>query len=513
MNFKIKKASMIRPITVMAVALVTLVGLTSCSDWLDVKGENIQKEEDQFKNYKGFRDALTGCYMEMASTSAYGQKLTMTDVEDMASLWYCPESYANDKPASYELHTHQYAKDNARAGIKTIYAQLFKIISSANVILNNIKENGANIGDSQAREMIEGEAYAIRAYCQLDVLRLFGQVPGGTTQVRLPYSETSSLETQPAYYDYDAYVDKLEADLTAAETLLKDNDPVMSQTFNALNHPSSTVEDNYKYYRQARLNYWAVRALHARMDLYVGRTEQAHDIAMEIIQAKGADGNALISLSGISDFKAGYRALPSECLFYLSRYDINSVANSLLVGGRSVHVSTSSYFITTDELTELYASLPGATASHNRYLNEWNRATVDAYSTVRPTLKKYWYDEDNSNFTSVLLTTKLQVIPMLRLSEVYLIAIETRNSLTEVQSLYDTYMNACAFTLYQPFTSVEAARKEMMNEYRREFFGEGQMFYVYKRLRATTMMNNAAAISQNDYIVPLPQTEYEPTTK
>ena len=38
---------------------------TSCDDWLDVRGENIQKENDQYENYKGFRDALTGCYMQM----------------------------------------------------------------------------------------------------------------------------------------------------------------------------------------------------------------------------------------------------------------------------------------------------------------------------------------------------------------------------------------------------------------------------------------------------------------
>ena len=50
----------------------TLALTTSCDDWLDVRGENIQKEKDQYESYKGFRDALTGCYMEMANTDAYG---------------------------------------------------------------------------------------------------------------------------------------------------------------------------------------------------------------------------------------------------------------------------------------------------------------------------------------------------------------------------------------------------------------------------------------------------------
>ena len=42
--------------------------LMSCDDMLDIRGENIQKEQDQFETYKGFRDALTGCYMQMGST-------------------------------------------------------------------------------------------------------------------------------------------------------------------------------------------------------------------------------------------------------------------------------------------------------------------------------------------------------------------------------------------------------------------------------------------------------------
>lgn len=505
MNIKIRKTS-VRCLALLAMALLTL---SSCSDWLDVKGGNIQKEEDQFGNYKGFRDALTGCYMEMASKSAYGQNLTMTDVEDLASLWVVDES----ETMRYQLYNHDYTSDEARAEIKTIYAKLFTIIASANVILKNIKDNGSNIPDAQARAMIEGEAYAIRAYCQLDVLRLFGQVPGGTTQVRLPYSETTSIDNQPAYYDFNDYVAKLDADITAAETLLKDNDPVMSQTFTALNNPTSNVEDNYKYYRQSRLNYWAVRALHARMALYVGQTQQAHDIAMEIINAKGADGNALISLSGISDLQQGYRALPSECLFYLSKYDVNSTANAVLLGGRNVQIRSYYYYVSSDMLEALYSSIPGATASHNRYINEWDRTKKDPFGKICPTIKKYWYDETDDNLSTSYLTTKLQIVPMLRLSEMYLIAIETSNDLTEIQSLYDTYMKSCAYTLYTPFASVDAAHAEMENEYRREFYAEGQMFYVYKRLHATTMQNNGTAMTEKDYIVPLPLTEYEPTTK
>ena len=47
--------------------------VSSCGEWLDVRGENIQKEKNQYETYKGFRDALTGCYMTMSDNSIYGK--------------------------------------------------------------------------------------------------------------------------------------------------------------------------------------------------------------------------------------------------------------------------------------------------------------------------------------------------------------------------------------------------------------------------------------------------------
>lgn len=490
--------------------------MSSCEEWLDVRGENIQKEQDQFEDYKGFRDVLTGCYMSLGSTDIYGQRLTMTDIESLADLWYNTSSYENNYPDKYYLSIHDYSKDEPRVAIKAIYGGLFNTIATANVILKNIEEKGNNITNSKARNVIEGEALAIRAYCQLDVLRMFGQLPnGGTKTVNLPYSYTTSIDEMPAWYGYNKYVELLTADITKAEELLKGSDPIFDMTFTQLNNPGSTAEDEFLYYRQARLNYWAVRALHARMALYTGQKAEAHKIAMDIINAKGADGNALISLSGISDLQKGYNGLPSECLFYLSKYDLKTYANRLLIGGNDTQSRDVNYTLSANMLTDLYASIPNATASHNRYLNLWNQNTKNTSQRVTPSLKKYWYDDNNMSSTLVSsnaneLVTKFQIIPMLRLSEIYLIAMETSTDLAEAQSLYDTYMTSCSFTLYEPFSSLEDLQTELVNEYRRELFGEGQMFFTYKRLGATKMLWNNNVIKEDDYIVPLPATEFDP---
>ncbi|MGN0280857.1 MAG: RagB/SusD family nutrient uptake outer membrane protein [Prevotella sp.] len=480
---------------------------TSCDDWLDVRGENISKENDQFENYKGFRDALTGCYMAMGDADAYGQSLTMTDIENMANLWYIEDSYKTGRPVKYYLSHHDYSDDNVRPVVKAIYAKLFNIVASANVLLKNIDEKGGAVDEKTAMKVIEGEAYAIRAFCQFDVLRLFGQLPkGGVEQVSLPYSYTTGINERPSYYGYSEYVSLLKKDIEKAESLLKDSDPIFQQTFTQLNNPAN-ADDDFMCYRQSRLNYWAVRALHARMALYIGETSEANAIAREIISAKGADGNNVISLSATSDLNNGYNALPSECLFYLSKYDVNTYANNLLIGGLTAQVRDDNYFLSSDMLTQLFASLPGSTASHNHYLYLWNRSVKNPSGVVRPAIKKYWYDELSAD--SYTLTTKRQIIPMLRLSEIYLIAIETAGNLSEAQDLYDAYMRDRQFTIYEPFATLDAVKAEMTEEYRREFFAEGQMFFCYKRNAAKSMMWCDDEIKEEDYILPLPSTEIQ----
>lgn len=500
--------------TVLVSAALSM-GLSSCSDWLDVRGENIEKEQDMYAKYKGFTAALVGAYMDMASTSIYGQDLTMTVSEELANLWE-DNSNKENYPLRYECTHHEYDGDKIKSEMKSIYGKLFNVITSANVIIKNAEANPGSFPSEKAKAVVLGEAYAMRAYCQLDVLRLFGQMPqNAQKKVRLPYSETSAIEDIPAYYDYADYVAKLKSDIEKAESLLKDNDPIFDYTFAQLNI-SNTVDDDSWHYRQSRLNYWAVRALKARMLMYVGEKAEAAKVAREIIAAKDKNGNAVIELSGASDLAKGYNGLPSECLFYLSKFDVNKYSTNRLIGVSSEVVSlTGAYFINIDQLNALYESLPNANASHNRYLNMWYRNARDNYNRTIATCKKYFFDESGMNgavsANNSNLVTKVQIIPMLRLSEMYLIAIEGAANVAEANSYYDTYMQECAMPIHPEFQNMDEVKAEMINEYRREFIAEGQMFYTYKRNAVKNVLWNKAEMGEAQYIIPLPSTEYDPS--
>ena len=92
----------------------------------------------------------------------------------------------------------------------------------------------------------------------------------------------------------------------------------------------------------------------------------------------------------------------------------------------------------------------------------------------------------------------------------YLIAIETTDNLNEANSLYDTYMRDRNTLLEEPaFKTLDEARNEVVNEYRREFIAEGHMFYTYKRLFMKSILWQVEEMSESDYIIPLPDREYE----
>ena len=60
-------------------------------------------------------------------------------------------------------------------------------------------------------------------------------------------------------------------------------------------------------------------------------------------------------------------------------------------------------------------------------------------------------------------------------------------------------------------TSVSQLESTLLNEYQKEFWGEGQLFFYYKRMNASSIFSafSGGNVNMNDtiYVVPLPQIE------
>lgn len=492
---------------------------SSCNDWLNIEQDTEKKADEMFNNYDGFKGALSGCYSDLAQTNLYGTRLTMSDTEALANLWYLryKDSYIATLQECYYLSLHQYDNTYAEDAIRSIYGAFFNTILEANMVIKGCHENGASIGSQQALAVVEGEAYAIRALCQMDVLRLFGQLPqNATKQVELPYSEVTSVRDKLQYYAYGDYVKKLEADLLHADSLLKKNDPAVTYSFSELAKFNAgdenqtvtvTIDDDFLQNRKNRLNYWAVKGLEARLYLYVGETQKAYEAATEIINAKAASGSRISVLSSAGDYGKSDPdfSSSSETLFSLYYYDLYDISYPLLSGGPSSDSQASGTVDTSFDpdkqlgissamKTDLFAGTN--TATDVRSLKMWMDSQTSQgfdYKTIR----KYYVKEEGD-------------IPIIRLSEIYLIAIETAPTLDESNALYKTYMESKGVAVKNVFTSKESLKAELEKEYRRELFAEGQMFYYYKRTGATRMWQaNDNDITEDDYILPLPSTEQQ----
>lgn len=484
--------------------------LMSCNNWLDVRPETEQKDEDQFSSVTGFFDALVGCYMSMADDDVYGQRLSYTDIELLANMWYIPESITSEE---YEdMSNHDYTTDDSRDAISAIYSGLFYAIAQANMVLENAEARGNDVFvDESMLNVVKGEAYAIRAYCQFDVLRLFGQMPqGGTQQVELPYNLGTGIDEMPAYYTFAEYVELLKSDLQQAETYLEENDPVYDNAFEDVS--GLNLASDYLYYRQSRLNYWAVKALQARVHLYLGETVDAYNAAKAIITGNG--GDPVRAMSGATDLPT-YRLCPNEFLFALSKYDISTVSTEVLLGatGNQYRLDGAYLALSPAMYTELYADLSTQyRVSYNRRNNWWGASEEPTTHESYSTLAKYYYDNTNGSMETSTLMNYYQWVPMLRMSEVYLIGMETTTDLNELNEWYVDYLEAhgISSTIVTPWASLEERQSFIFNEYRREFFGEGQMFYTCKRNASPYTWNSTTVVDEGDYVLPLPRTEYNP---
>ncbi|MEG2556746.1 MAG: hypothetical protein RSA53_11755, partial [Odoribacter sp.] len=56
---------------------------------------------------------------------------------------------------------------------------------------------------------------------------------------------------------------------------------------------------------------------------------------------------------------------------------------------------------------------------------------------------------------------------------------------------------------------LEDVWEELTKEWRKEFMGDGQMFFYYKRIGSTSIPYTSGTVDDNVYVLPLPQLEVD----
>ena len=254
-----------KTIIVNIVLCAMLCTVVACDSWLDTTPPSQVPEEDQFGDEFGFRQALIGCYIGMANENLYGKQLTWYSV-DMQSGQYTLHSQGQ----VYAMGTYQYTAQRSLTVLNTVWQRAYSVIANANNALKFI-DNRQDVLDPLSYRMIKGELLAIRGMLHFDMMRLYGygnlaNRTDKATKPTIPYVTVYDKEMTPQL-SYDETIKLVIKDLTDALGLL-DDEPITGK------HPADYYEalndDGFFSDRSFRLNYYAVKALLARVYMWEG---------------------------------------------------------------------------------------------------------------------------------------------------------------------------------------------------------------------------------------------------
>lgn len=451
-----------------------LILLSSCENWFDVEPRTEIKEEKLFSDENGYFDALIGVYTIMGKPSLYGDMLTMSLQDGIVQNYYVTSS----AHPLYYITKMDYENTRVRPSIDNIWNGLYNAIVNTNNIIANIEQSDRKIFSGENYNIIKGEALALRAYLHFDILRMFGpSFKMDKTKKCMPYVETVSKENTP-YSSPEEIIEKCTKDLKEALILLE-NDPITGNT--------SDYGNIYLMNRTTRMNIYAVQATLARIYHYAGNKTEALKYAQPFTEHE--------KLSLISNLTAVNtdRLLSQEIIFALFVDNISSWAEDHF-GSSNLGYDYFQYGFALDMVFEKNAGL-GLDIRYSALFNE----NASMYK-----LNKYLYN------TGDAYNAKYR-IPMLRLSEMYYIAAESTNNLEDAKTWLNDVRSARGLE-GKDFTSFEEIEKYLIDEYRREFYGEGQLFYRYKMLNADEIKIGYTTINlenkkEEAYILPLPEQE------
>ena len=481
------------------IILSLFVALTGCNDWLDVSPKADMKAEDLFGTEAGFRDALVGVYALMCGTNSYGRDLTYGYLDVLAQYYNSPLKTTS---SGYEHNfknaaEYKYTEKTEESRISSIWSNHFSAVANINQAMLFIDENKGVFTSPEVHDVYKGEFLALRAFLHFDILRLFAPSAAmnnnkGLDALAIPYIDVFTNIAQ-SQLTVKEVLKKIETDLLAAKQLMKGKEEFkFSDTSDPL------------YNRKQRMNYYAVTGLLARVCLYASSNDEeggsarkkAFNYSTEIIKAVDSGIFPFVDkklVTGSPDDPD--RIFSSEVIFALSHASRNQLFKNYFDPTR---VPNYVFRMDNDLMNNLIfgGTATGGNQDDYRYRVNWVASGSNRY------FYKYADMEDTGKIENTM-------IPMLRIGEMYLIAAESQStSLTAGSSYVNTLRRNRGVTTVSSLT-----QDLLVYEYIRELYGEGQLFYLYKRLYRPVLFSSVSSknpeASDQIFVVPLPDSETE----
>ena len=478
--------------TLYTFTLALCVLLVSCDNWLEVKPYDKISEGELLKSEEGYEKMLNGIYIDLNSDALYGKTLSVEMIEVMGGAYAIGTD--NSVWGNYkDLSSYQYNTEYWRDRLDQTWNKAYALILNCNKILESIDQNQSLFTGSNYY-VIKGEALALRAMLHFDMLRLFGPVYSkDSDKTAIPYYTKVGNSPEPLLTAKEVAA-KVVADLEDARTLLA-NDPV--KTEGTLMSGSQDGTSNFLRYRALRLNYYAVEGLLARTYLYMGDKADAFKYATDVIKTADngifpfVDKNLVVGSPADPD-----RIFSSEVLFALTNTSRGNLFKNYFDPSRLPNYVFRMDNSLMDKLVYGGAAQTGGYQDDYRYRADW----------VATGSNRYFYKYKDMEATGSIQNT---MIPMLRLGEMFLIAAESQS---DDLSKGVQYVNALRRN--RGVANLQTLTPDLLKyEYIRELYGEGQLFYLYKRLYSDIITSSSSSkntkASDLVFVVPLPDSETE----
>jgi hypothetical protein len=478
--------------------IAVLMAFTSCKKFLDVKPESQIDKDQLFSTEEGFKEALNGVYTLCASQKLYGGNLTFSNLDILA------QNYQFNDVGYQRIANFNYTDAGTIAKNTDIWSTGYNAIANCNYILEAIDaKKGLFAGNDYS--LIKGEALTLRAYLHFDLLRMFApSYVSGATSKGIPYVTVVSTKSTP-FSTVSGALDKIIADLTAAKALLRGSDPIVSSAY-VVGYPTDTASrettspDLFFQNRRHRMNYYSVCGELARAYLYKNDLTNSLSNAQEVISSNK------FPFTNEADFfqkditkrdRIFYKELVSA--WFIDTKDINTELAGLFTNADPL------YSATTDQIDQIYEKSQSG-GDDWRY-KQWFLATASTQGGAdRAVLQKY------DNNSTPLVNLHPLVAPAIRLSEMYYIAAEASfdTNPTQAMQYYNTIRAKRGIgDQISNITDKPTFINLLLVEARKEFYGESQIFYMYKRLNhgVTVSATQTAPASNQIFVFPLPVDE------
>jgi hypothetical protein len=466
---------MIKTIKKLALLFIALAGILSCNKWLEATSSTQVSDATLFSSRSGFQDALCGVYISMGNEYEYGQMWT----------WYVNElaygPYAQQvSPLFTAIQNHEWDNNLVNPLIEGMWRAGYYSIANANKVLYELEAKPDIVSDRIERNLMKGELLGLRAYIHFDLMRMFGLAQlkeADLDKYTVPYATSYDKEPAPQKTYRETLV-LLENDIDEAIALLEE-DPVRGNASDEF--MANANADGFWDARNKRMNYFAAKALKARVLLFKGETDAAAAAAAEVIEeAKAAGAFSWVDAEAMTQATSNDVVdwtFSTEQLFALEVSGLQSLTDVYIFN--SLGSGASSIFIDKN-ISDLSLFNP-----INVSETEDIRGPALMYKFYSNQYRPYKYYNNSSYYEGYR-----NRVPMIKISEMYLIIAEAAAERSETDKVKEVLGEIRSHRGIQDIdasliwigVNIDDLLDHVYLEYVKEFIGEGIAYYASRRL-------------------------------